>query len=43
MDALVARLTDAVPAVPIIHDWYQTEAGVAFLKATYGKTPYGGH
>jgi hypothetical protein len=35
LEALVARLTDAAPAVPVIHDWYQTEAGMAFLKSTY--------
>ena len=32
LDALVNRLTDAAPAVPVIHDWYTTEAGMAFLR-----------
>ncbi len=35
LNALVARLTDAAPAVPVIHDWYNTEAGIAFLRATH--------
>ncbi len=35
LDKLVARLTDAAPAVPVVHDWYNTQAGIAFLKATY--------
>lgn len=39
LDALVERLTDAATAVPVVHDWYQTEAGLAFLKATYGRAP----
>jgi hypothetical protein len=31
LDALVAQLTDARSAVPVIHGWYQTDAGISFL------------
>lgn len=32
LERLLTRMTDAAPTVPVIHNWYQTAAGKAYLE-----------